>query len=142
MVATFDMQPWMDDTRNSAQKETPAWLTLAGVVLIFLTMAVGAKLAGPYINFPAAGDRTTVLVPPWDDTILPVDRAGMWCAKQGGIAKFRKIERSGGWRYDCVPVARPVPVGLTILNYAMTAIALAGALIVIANFLLAGKSRA
>ena len=84
--------------------------------------AVGATVGAKYYNPPAIGERSGVLIHPWQDTISPDERAKWWCHKQGGEPEFVKVEKSGGWVYRCVPRQQAVPAPLLLINYAAAAI--------------------
>lgn len=98
------------------------FLLLAAIVGL---LAVAATVGARYYNPPAAGDRSGVLVHPWDDTISADERARRWCRKQGGEPKFVKVEKSGGWVYRCIPRHQPVPAPLLLINYAAAAMVFA-----------------
>lgn len=93
------------------------WRTCLLIAAIVGLIAVAATVGAKYYNPPAAGDRTGVLIHPWDDTLTPDERAKRWCKKQGAVPRFVKIEKSGGWVYRCVPIEVTTPLPLMILNF-------------------------
>ena len=116
-----------DQTQKLDPRRAPLrWLPIVAIALISAALFVGVRLVAGFYNRPVVSVETGILIHPWRDTMAPAKRAALTCQKRDAVARLIKVEKSGGWLYDCVGARASTPPLLVVLNIRIAVVAAFG----------------